>query len=310
MSFLSERQSAVSPPAALRQQRLDVQLRQLEFHALLHRKLDLERLFECLLVEGQSFVQFDGIHFLAESVAVDILLGYTRQHRQSFELRLGERVLGELVLMRASKFSSREERESERLATSLVYPLDNALKHHALSLQAMTDPTTGLRNQRSLEDQLQREIRLAERAEQTLSTMLVSVDHIDSMLAEHGHEVTHDAWLSLAETVRKRLRQSDQIFKTDTDAFCIVLSQTPMDGAVVLAERLLAELDRCISYDNIQLVLTANIGITELGASDNASVLLQRTYDALDLAREAGPKQLKALFPTDPVDNDNDPSVA
>lgn len=309
MSLQSVRQSAVTSPVALRQQRLDVQLRQLEFHALLHRKLDLERLFECLLTEGQAFVPFDGIHFLAGQTGIDIQLGYTRQHQQRFELRLGERLLGELVLMRARKFSSREERDAERLASSLIYPLDNALKHFAVNLQAMTDSATGLRNQRALDEQLNREIRLVSRAEQTLSMMLVSVDKTDSIAEEHGLEVAQKAWLSIAETLRKRLRQSDLIFKTDTDAFCIILSQTPLDGALVLADRLLAEIDRCIRYDNVQLVLTANIGISELGMSDDAAVLLQRTYDALRLARESGPKQIKAVYPEDPLD-DNDPSAA
>jgi len=42
-------QSVVASQDVMREQRLDVQLRQLEFNALLHRKLDLDLLFECLL---------------------------------------------------------------------------------------------------------------------------------------------------------------------------------------------------------------------------------------------------------------------
>jgi len=52
--------SVVTSLSAVNEQRLDVQLRQLEFHALLHRKLDLQLLLESFLAEGQGFVRFDG----------------------------------------------------------------------------------------------------------------------------------------------------------------------------------------------------------------------------------------------------------
>ncbi len=91
MVALGAKLSVITSSDTLREQRLDVQLRQLEFNALLHRKLDLERLFECLLTEGQSFVNFDGLQYLAAERGMNIMLGFTRQHRQRFELKLGDR---------------------------------------------------------------------------------------------------------------------------------------------------------------------------------------------------------------------------
>jgi diguanylate cyclase (GGDEF)-like protein len=301
MSVLSANQTAVTSHSTLRQQRLDVQLRQLEFSALLHRKLDLEKLFECLLAEGQTFVQFDGLQFLAGERGADIILGSSRQHRQRFELRLGERLLGEVVLMRAKKFKARDERDAERLVESLVYPLDNALEHHRATMKAMTDVSTGLRNQRALEDQLPREVRLVRRLEQPLAMMLISVDYLESISEHHGFEVGEQAWQSVAETLTIRLRQSDLIFKTDDDSFCIVLSQTSIEGSLILAQRLLAEVDRCVSYDNVQFVLTASAGVTELGTTDDANSLFDRVNSALILARQSGRNQVKAIAPEKPA---------
>jgi diguanylate cyclase (GGDEF)-like protein len=309
MSVLTAKQTAVTSHSALRQQRLDVQLRQLEFSALLHRKLDLEKLFECLLTEGQTFVQFDGLQFLAGERGADIILGSSRQHRMRFELRLGQRLLGEVVLMRARKFKSRDERSAERLVESLVYPLDNALEHHRAMMKAMTDVSTGLRNQKALEEQLPREIRLVRRLEQPLSIMLISVDYLESISEHHGMVVGDQAWQSVAETLTARLRQSDLIFKTDDDSFCILLTQTAMEGTLILAQRLLAEVDRCVSYDNIQFVLTASAGVTELGAEDDAKCLLERVNSALMLAKQAGRNHVKAIAPEVPADG-NDPTAA
>lgn len=309
MPVLTAKQTAVTSNLALRQQRLDVQLRQLEFNALLHRKLDLERLFECLLTEGQGFVQFDGLQFLAADRGVDIMLGFSRQHRQRFELRLGQRLLGEISLMRAKAFSARDEREAERLVESLIYPLDNALEHHFVSAKAMTDSATGLRNQLSLNELLPREIRLVRRLEQSLSVMLICVDYLESISEHHGAQVGEQAWHSVAETLAARLRTSDLIFRTDADEFCIVLNQTNLDGALVLADRLRHEVDRCVSYDNVQFVLTASAGVTELCVSDDINSLMARAAEALQLAKQSGRNQVRALAPTDPTDG-SDPTAA
>lgn len=309
MPVLNARQTTVTSHAALREQRLDVQLRQLEFHALLHRKLELERLFECLLTEGQGFVSFDGLQFLAAERGADIQLGTPRQHRQRFELRLGERLLGEVILMRGKPFSSRDERDAEKLVESLIYPLENALEHHMVSMKATTDGATGLRNHRALEELLPREIRLVRRVEQPLSLMLISVDYLESISEHHGSQVGEQAWHSVAETLSARLRQSDLIFRTDDDAFCIVLNQTDLDGALILAERLRQEVDRCVSFDNVQFVLTASAGVTELGFSDDSTSLVARANEALNIARQAGRNQVRALAATDPTDTDG-PSAA
>lgn len=297
--------TVVTTLTAVRQQRLDVQLKQLEFNAHLHRKLDLELVFECLLAEGQAFVAFDGLQFIAAAQGADIQLGHIRQHRQRFELKLGERTLGEVILMRGRAFTAREEREAERLVESLVYPLDNALKHHAALVRAMTDRSTGLRNQRSLDQELPGEIRLAQRAEQPLSLLLVTVDYLESISEHHGSDVGEQAWQSVAEALTQRLRQSDLIFRTDNDEFCIVLSDTCLDGAMVLAERLRKNVDRCVSYDNVQFVLSASAGVTELGAnSETAGVLMARAAEALAFARQAGRNQVRAVASPEPSEGE------
>ena len=296
----------------VRQQRLDVQLRQLEFHALLHRKLDLEMLFDCLLAEGQSFVAFDGVRFRAGDRGADVQLGATRPHTQHFELKLGERNLGEVILMRSRAFTAREERDAERLVESLVYPLDNALEHHAALLRTMTDPTTGLGNQRALEMQLPRELRLARRVGRDLAVLRITVDHLESISEHHGPEVGMQAWHAVAETLSARLRGSDLIFRTDDDVFCLVLGDTCLDGALALAERLRREVDRCVVHDNVQFVLTTSAGITTAGPADTPESVLARADRALADARLHGRNQVRGVAAPDaPVGPDgDDPSAA
>lgn len=302
----------VTSLSQVRQQRLDVQLRQLEFHALLHRKLDLELLFDCLLAEGQSFVAFDGVRYRAGDRGADVHVGTARPHTQHFELKLGERSLGEVILMRARAFTAREERDAERLVESLVYPLDNALEHHSALLRTMTDAATGLGNQRALELQLPRELRLARRVGQSLAVLRITVDYLESISEHHGTDVGAQAWHAVAETLAARLRGSDLIFRTDDDVFCLVLGDTSLEGALALAERLRREVDRCVTHENVQFVLTTSAGVTVAGPDDTPESLVARADRALADARLHGRNQVRGIdAPEDPAGPDgDDPSAA
>ncbi len=304
--------SVVTSLSAVNEQRLDVQLRQLEFHALLHRKLDLQQLLESFLAEGQGFVRFDGLQYQAAGRGMDILIGEMRQHRQCFELKLGDKDLGEVTLVRGKAFSAREQRESERLIESLVYPLDNSLEHYSALLMSMTDTATGVHNQRAIDEQLPREIRFARRSEQPLSLMLLTVDYLESISEHHGVEVGRQAWQSVAEALSERLRQSDIIFRTEKDEFLVILNHTDIEDALALTDRLRRQVDRCVSYDNVQFMLTASAGVTELDADDDSQVLLDRARQALSMARQSGRNQVMALPAETPEggDSPDDGSVA
>ena len=295
MAVVNAQQSVVTSLSDVKEQRLDLQLRQLEFNALLHRKLDLELLLESFMSEAQAFVPFDGLQYQANERGRDLLVGDMRQHRQQFELKLGDASLGELCLMRAKDFSSREQRDSERLVESLIYPLENALEHHSALMASMTDKVSGVHNQLALEQQLPREIRLARRAELPLAVMLITVDYLESISEHHGSAVGEQAWQSVAEALAEQLRESDVIFRTELDEFLIVLNHTDLDGALALSERLRQQVDRAVSYDNVQFVLTASAGVTALDAMDDSDALVNRARQALSLARQAGRNQIKAL---------------
>ncbi|MBX2838825.1 MAG: GGDEF domain-containing protein [Gammaproteobacteria bacterium] len=309
MPIISLEQSVVTPLGVVKQQRLDVQLKQLEFHALLHRKLELDRLFECFFAEGQAFLKFDGLQFLAASRGQDVLVGDVRQHQQRFELHLGEHSLGDVVLMRAKPFNSREDREAARLVESLVYPLNNALEHYNAVLRSMTDKTTGLQNQVALEQQLPQEIRFARRSEYPLAVLLITVDYLESISEHHGSVVGDTAWQSVADALTEQLRQCDVIFRTEQDEFLMLLSHTDLTDAYVLADRLRKNVDRCVSYDNVQFVLTMSAGVTELDEADTPESLMNRVREALSLARREGRNQVATLHAGSPT-GDDDPSVA
>lgn len=285
----------VTSNESLKKTRLEHQLRVLEITEMLHRKIDLSLLLECFFVETQSFVRYDGVSFQQRSHVPSILFGSRRQHTSTFELSLGDNPLGAITFYRASAFNPREERELERLVTHLCYPLEKALEHQAAVQATLIDDLTGLYNRLALEQSLPREIAIARRNDMPMSLLLLDVDRFTEVNELHGEQVGDDILRVVATTLANSIRKSDMIFRYDSDTFAIVMNGTEYNGAKILAERIRTVIDVCFRYRNVQVVLSASAGITELVENDTADTLLDRAGEALLKAKKAGRNTLRAV---------------
>lgn len=302
--------ASVTSFAAVKRQQLDVQLKQLEFHALLHRKLDLVHLFESFLTAGQVFMAFDGLEFIASERGCDVRAGDQRQHRLRFDLALGGEALGQISFLRQSAFDTKEARTAARLIESVRYPLENALAHHEALMQSMTNHETGLYNIQALENELPREMRTARRSEQPLAMMLIAVDYFESISEHHGASIANEAWNAVAVALSGQLRSSDRLFQGEHGEFIVVLPVTDIDDSLVVAARLQKTVALSVEEDNVSLVLTAGCGITEMDSNDDPERLLKRARKALKGARRHGRNQVKVIPVEFPVGDGFDPSVA
>ena len=78
-----------------------------------------------------------------------------------------------------------------------------------------------------------------------------------------------------------------------------------------LANRLRQNVDRCVTLDNVQFVLTASAGVAMMKESDNAMSLLARARQALALARRGGRNRVRSLHDADSTNGPDDgPEVA
>ena len=302
--------ATVTSFSAVKRQQLDVQLKQLEFHALLHRKLDLVHLFESFLTGGQVFLPFDGIEFVAGERGCDVLVGDQRQHRLRFDLALGGEHLGQITLLRGSSFDTREARTVARLIETVRYPLDNALEHHTVLMQSLTDGESGLYNAKALELDMPREMRTARRAEQPLTAMVIAVDYIESITEHHGVSVANDALSSIATALSGQLRRGDRLYQVENDEFIALLSVTDVSDALIVAKRLQKTVALSVEDENVSCVLTASCGITDFDSNDDPERLIKRARKALSKARRHGRNQVHVIPAEYPVGMGFDPSVA
>jgi diguanylate cyclase (GGDEF)-like protein len=105
-------------------------------------------------------------------------------------------------------------------------------------IQANTDGLTGLYNRGFLTDYLEQQIAHADRARVSLTLLMLDVDNFKAINDTFGHQVGDAALRSVARTLQGNLRRSDLAARLGGDEFVVVMGETGVRDAVVVAEKL------------------------------------------------------------------------
>jgi len=185
-------------------------------------------------------------------------------------------------LLARTRTQVRKKRFGERLR-------DNAQKSIEM---AITDALTGLYNRRYMETHLSTLIDQAAGRGKPLSVLLVDIDYFKAINDTHGHDAGDDVLREFALRLRKSTRGIDLACRYGGEEFVIVMPETDMAVATVVAERLrrrIATEPFAIGQDAGKIEVTISIGIAAItGAKDSAAALLKRADQALYRAKRDG----------------------
>lgn len=108
----------------------------------------------------------------------------------------------------------------------------------------MVDPLTGLYNRRSLYNDLTRQIALANRGGITIGLMVVKLKYSDELKRILSSQQFDRLKQSMAEITEDTLRIEDKLYSIDDDGGLVVFMHCDKTGAVVVENRLKAELTK------------------------------------------------------------------
>ena len=153
------------------------------------------------------------------------------------------------VLMVRSDDPQRVWQENEVLllrtvADQVTVAVNHARLFEQMQQQALTDGLTGCFNRRFFEMQLERDLHLATRMRQPVSLILLDIDHFKRVNDTHGHDAGDAALRILADALREELRGVDTAARYGGEEFAVILPQAGLEGALVVAERLRARIER------------------------------------------------------------------
>ena len=167
----------------------------------------------------------------------------------------------------------------------------------------MTDALTGLYNRRSLDALMIREVALAERHGQTLSLVMIDMDHFKEVNDGHGHAAGDHLLRSFAESVRITLRKTDLAFRYGGDEFVIALPQTTVAQAQQVVQKLrqaFAAIDFRDAIHALEHQPTLSVGVAERSVDTGVltwSALLAAADAALYEAKEANRNCVRVYHP-------------
>ena len=149
------------------------------------------------------------------------------------------------------------------------------------------DPLTGLANRRAIDTQLEA---LCEKGER-FAVIMVDVDTFKSFNDCYGHVIGDDCLRRVAAMLRASLRNtSDQIARVGGEEFVVLLPQTSVENARIMAERMRNAVYglRIPHAESPEHVVTISAGVSGSSAPASAEEMLSAADKALYRAKSLG----------------------
>jgi len=205
-------------------------------------------------------------------------------------LMQGGEMVGALELLNKSTgaFSEEDVLVVESMARPLVVALEAARRFDSAENLAITDELTGLHNFRHLMQYLGAEARRCLRYKKKVSVLFIDIDGFKRINDTYGHLVGSTALAALAQMLRSMVRDTDMVSRYGGDEFVIVLPETPLNGALVIAERIRKNVEDFEFNAHGQNVrLTVSLGVANLPKHTlTAEGLIKKADAAMYRAKE------------------------
>ncbi|MEO6625918.1 MAG: GGDEF domain-containing protein, partial [Burkholderiaceae bacterium] len=154
---------------------------------------------------------------------------------------------------------------------------------------ATHDSLTNALTRRHLADVCALELERCQRHGRVFSLMLIDLDHFKSINDSRGHQAGDQVLVQFVSVVNSLLRSADVIGRIGGEEFIVLLPETPMDVAHVVAERIRAKVGTMTGPTN----LTVSIGVTtNLPIGDSVDAMMARADAAMYNAKGLGRNQV------------------
>jgi diguanylate cyclase (GGDEF)-like protein/PAS domain S-box-containing protein len=130
--------------------------------------------------------------------------------------------------------------EGGRVSHMLTHYLDiTARKRFELELEELVDhdPLTGLLNRRGFDVKLDRHVAHVEQCGPVGALLVIDLDHFKQVNDTHGHQAGDELIVSVADTLRAAVRDTDVVARLGGDEFAVILPHATVHEAQVVAAR-------------------------------------------------------------------------
>jgi diguanylate cyclase (GGDEF)-like protein len=184
-----------------------------------------------------------------------------------------------------------QEQFARVVADSVAQALANLALRETLRQQAIRDPLTNLFNRRYMEASLERELLRAARNHQSVSVIMLDVDHFKQVNDRHGHSTGDAVLRQLGRYLNEHIRGGDIACRYGGEEFTLILPETTLAQARQRAEQHRQEFKALtlLGDQHEAGALTISLGVATFPEQgDTAEQVLQAADAALYRAKHNG----------------------
>jgi diguanylate cyclase (GGDEF)-like protein len=154
---------------------------------------------------------------------------------------------------------------------------------------AIRDVLTSLYNRRHVLELLDHEKNRSSRGGGIFCLAIMDIDHFKNVNDTYGHLVGDAVLQAVANTMKTTMRNTEYCARYGGEEFLIVLTQTNINGALIGAERVRANIEK-IPFPDIDsnLKITVSIGLSEYKMREDIEKVIARADEALYRAKNGG----------------------
>ena len=163
---------------------------------------------------------------------------------------------------------------------------------------ANLDSLTGLYNRRAISGKLRDLINRANRYKEDFSLVMLDIDHFKKVNDRYGHLTGDEVLEKIATLVRRNIRNTDVVGRYGGEEFIIILPQTNLSSAWVIAERIRSIIENAEMKDPAGNVFTVTVsqGLSEWERGEDADALISCADEALYKAKARGRNRVQILL--------------
>jgi diguanylate cyclase (GGDEF)-like protein/putative nucleotidyltransferase with HDIG domain len=204
-------------------------------------------------------------------------------------LSIKDQGIGSLILAsrRPNAYSPKQIKLLEQLALQIATPIENAQLYARAEQRSRIDELTGLFNRRHFEERIKEEISRHSRYGDVFSVFLLDLDNFKTYNDIYGHPAGDILLNQIGKIIKGSVRSADQAFRYGGDEFAVILPQTAINDAYVVAERVREQIAR--GMEEKEIAVTCSIGLASYPSDGVISGELVTVADtALYYAKRTG----------------------
>ena len=161
-------------------------------------------------------------------------------------------------------------------------------KSNLLEYQASHDKLTGLFNRNRFDEIYTKEIKRTKRYNNELSIIIFDIDDFKMVNDTYGHQIGDEVLKEISKIALDNVREQDITTRWGGEEFFILLPQTNLSGAVIVANKIRTSTQNHI-FTEKSLKITASFGVTQFCIeNDDEKTIITRADELLYEAKRSG----------------------